>query len=245
MRNAILALAFLPVITFAQAASESSLKALEEANNVKYSGGLSDAFSNNQNQGLNWFKDKAFQLDVEFTIKMCGVGLCYMQDSAGSLMVAVKQEKSDFNGRKLQGQFVRVVGTDMYGTMVTERLSLNKEAIRRPVKQPVAAPAPAKPEYDYAAHFDELIKARSAEGWTRPPSARRGMIVELEINMAPDGVLESVGITKSSGDEPFDKSALAAVRNIGKLNEVRELKPSDISRYRSFRMKFTPEDLSL
>lgn len=244
MRNAIFALAFLPTITLGQSYSESHIKALEDANHVKYSGGLSSAFSSNQNQGLNWFKHKAFELDKELTIRMCGDGLCYLQNDTGSMMIAVKQENSDFNGRKLQGQFIQIVGTDMYGTMVAERLSPNKKAGAQPAKQAVMAPVPTKPEYDFAAHFDELIKARSAEGWTRPPSARKGMVVELQIGMTPDGTVESVRIAKTSGDEPFDTSAVAAVKNIGRLTEMQEMKPSDTSRYQSFKMKFTPEDLS-
>jgi colicin import membrane protein len=100
-------------------------------------------------------------------------------------------------------------------------------------------------EVDMGARFDELIKARSAEGWTRPPSARKGMVVELEIGIKPDGTLRSVRIAKSSGDEPFDTSAVAAVKNIGRLAEMQGMKPEDIARYRLFRMLFTPEDLSL
>jgi hypothetical protein len=115
MRKAIFTIFFLPAITFGQSLSDSNIKALEDANHVKYSGGLSSAFSNNQNQGLNWFKNKAFELDKEFTIRMCGNGLCYIQNDTRSMMIAVKQENSDFNGRKLQGQFIQIVGTDTYG----------------------------------------------------------------------------------------------------------------------------------
>lgn len=100
-------------------------------------------------------------------------------------------------------------------------------------------------EIDMGAHFDELIKARSAEGWTQPPSARKGMVVELKIGITPDGTVKSVTIAKTSGDEPFDTSAVAAVKNIGRLTEMQEMKPSDTNRYQSFRMKFTPEDLAL
>lgn len=165
-----------------------------------------------------------------------------MRESMGSLMIAMEQEGGDFNGRKLQGQLVRVIGTDMYGTMVVERLSTHKKA----VKQPITVPAPIKPEHrDLAVHFDELIKARSAEGWARPPSAKKEMVVELEINMTPDGIVKSVSVIKTSGDLPFDKSAVAAVKNIGQLTEIQEMKPSDINRYQSFKMKFTPEDLAL
>jgi colicin import membrane protein len=55
----------------------------------------------------------------------------------------------------------------------------------------------------------------------------------------------SVGVAKTSGDLAFDKSAVAAVRNVGRLNEMQEMKPSEINRFKSFKMKFTPEDLTL
>jgi colicin import membrane protein len=90
-----------------------------------------------------------------------------------------------------------------------------------------------------------LIRSRAAEGWARPPSARKGMTVVLQIGMLPDGTVTSVTVAKSSGDGPFDSSAVAAVKNIGRLTEMQGLKPSDFAPYRSFKMTFTPEDLAL
>src|SRR5476651_2527399 len=98
---------------------------------------------------------------------------------------------------------------------------------------------------EVAGSFDDLIRARAAEGWTRPPSARKGMTVVLQIGMLPDGTVTSVSIAKSSGDGPFDSSAVAAVKNIGRLTEMQGMKPSDFAPYRSFKMTFTPEDLAL
>ena len=241
-------LIFLPAIALGQNYSEANLKALEDANGVIYWGGLSRAFASNQNQELNWFKNKAFELDKEFAITACGDGLCYIWESSGRLRVAVKQQEGDFNGRKLQGQLVRVVGTDMYGTLVIERLTTNKKVVKQPVKQPTTAPTPVsiKQQYpDLAAHFDELIKSRASEGWSRPPSARQEMVVELQISISPDGTVTSVDIAKTSGDLAFDKSAVAAVKNIGRLTEMQEMKPMEISQFKSFKMKFTPEDLTL
>lgn len=248
MRKVILTLIFLPAIALGQNYSEANLKALEDANGVIYWGGLSRAFASNQNQELNWFKNKAFELDKEFAITACGDGLCYIWESSGRLRVAVKQQEGDFNGRKLQGQLVRVVGTDMYGTLVIERLTTNKKVVKQPVKQPTTAPTPVsiKQQYpDLAAHFDELIKSRASEGWSRPPSARQEMVVELQISISPDGTVTSVDIAKTSGDLAFDKSAVAAVKNIGRLTEMQEMKPMEISQFKSFKMKFTPEDLTL
>ncbi|AVE05464.1 cell envelope integrity protein TolA [Pseudomonas palleroniana] len=98
---------------------------------------------------------------------------------------------------------------------------------------------------DVAGSFDDLIRARAAEGWTRPPSARKGMTVVLQIGMLPDGTVTSVSVAKSSGDGSFDSSAVAAVKNIGRLTEMQGMKPSDFAPYRSFKMTFTPEDLAL
>ncbi len=96
-----------------------------------------------------------------------------------------------------------------------------------------------------AGDFDDLIRMRAAEGWARPPSARKGMTVVLQINMLPDGTITNVSVSRSSGDGPFDSSAVAAVKNIGRLTEMQGLKPNEFNPYRSFKMTFTPEDLAL
>ncbi|GAB7532356.1 hypothetical protein PS3A_47710 [Pseudomonas sp. 3A(2025)] len=96
-----------------------------------------------------------------------------------------------------------------------------------------------------AGSFDDLIRLRASEGWARPPSARKGMAVVLQIGMLPDGTVTSVKIIKASGDGPFDSSAVAAVKNIGRLTEMQGLKPAEFAPYRSFKMTFTPEDLAL
>ncbi|HBB99717.1 cell envelope integrity protein TolA [Stutzerimonas kunmingensis] len=96
-----------------------------------------------------------------------------------------------------------------------------------------------------AGNFDDLIRLRAAEGWTRPPSARNNMTVQLQVNMLPDGTITNVSVSRSSGDVPFDNSAVAAVKNIGRLTEMQGLSPQDFQPYRSFKMTFTPEDLAL
>ncbi len=248
MRISILALALLPAVTLGQALSQSDLKALEDANGVKYSGGLSDAFTNNQHKGLTWFKNKAFELDKDFTIRMCGDGLCYMRDSSASLMLAVEQEEGDFNGRKLKGQLIRIIDTDIAGTMIVTRLSAHKKTAKQSVKKPVKKPTidVIKPETpDFSSHLDELIMARASEGWARPPSTRNSMTVTLQIGMATDGTITSVEVVNPSGDTPYDNSVVATIRNIGQLSEVQDMKPSDIANYRLFKMSFTPDDLAL
>ncbi|WP_312702972.1 cell envelope integrity protein TolA [Stutzerimonas nitrititolerans] len=96
-----------------------------------------------------------------------------------------------------------------------------------------------------AGDFDDLIRMRAAQGWTRPPSARNNMSVTLRVNMLPDGTVTAVNVFRSSGDAPFDNSAVAAVKNIGRLTEMQGLSAQEFQPYRSFTMTFTPEDLAL
>ncbi|MES2817972.1 MAG: cell envelope integrity protein TolA [Pseudomonadota bacterium] len=98
---------------------------------------------------------------------------------------------------------------------------------------------------EVAGNFDDLIRLRAAEGWNRPPSARNGMSVTVQVNMLPDGTITGVGVSRSSGDGAFDASAVAAVKNIGRITEMQGLSPQDFNPYRSFKMTFTPEDLAL
>ncbi len=96
-----------------------------------------------------------------------------------------------------------------------------------------------------AGSLDDLIRIRASAGWARPPGANSSMEVVLQINMLPDGTITNVNIARSSGNAPFDNSAVAAVKNIGRLVEMQELSPSEFNPYRSFKMTFTPEDLAL
>ena len=96
-----------------------------------------------------------------------------------------------------------------------------------------------------AGDFDDLIRMRAAQGWTRPPSARNNMSVSLRVNMLPDGTITAVSVSRASGDAPFDNSAVAAVKNIGRLTEMQGLSAQEFQPYRSFTMTFTPEDLAL
>ncbi|MDF3936290.1 cell envelope integrity protein TolA [Pseudomonas citronellolis] len=98
---------------------------------------------------------------------------------------------------------------------------------------------------EVAGNFDDLIRSRVSEGWSRPPSARNGMSVTVQINMLPDGTITNATVARSSGDKAFDNSAVNAVRNVGRITEMQGLSPKDFNPYRSFKMTFTPEDLTL
>ncbi|KAA0984952.1 TonB C-terminal domain-containing protein [Pseudomonas sp. ANT_J28] len=234
-------------------AAAIQLKSIENANNLKYSGGLSEALQNNKDKGLDWFKNKLFKLDKASAITMCDPGICYVVAFNGLSGLGITSESGDFNGRQLQGQFVRVIGTDRFGNIVVTRLTTNDKPSQKsrpntqekPAQQPSLA-SPITSNYaEIVSSIDDLIIERVVENWARPPSARNGMVVVVQVEMAQDGTMRSVNVAKSSGDVPYDNSVVAAVKSIGRLSEMQELKPSDFQPYRSFKLTFSPEDLAL
>lgn len=97
-----------------------------------------------------------------------------------------------------------------------------------------------------AGSLDDLIISLVSQQWRRPPSARNGMSVEVAIQMLPDGTITNASVTRSSGDPAFDNSAVAAVRNVSRIPEMRQLDRATFDRmYRQRRMIFKPEDLDL
>ncbi|MNY01660.1 hypothetical protein D3C86_1342010 [compost metagenome] len=114
---------------------------------------------------------------------------------------------------------------------------------------PVVAISKSSPEFineiDPSVVFDDLIRARASESWARPPSTRKNMSVTLQIGMAADGTIISADVAKSSGDAQYDRSVVATIKNIGRLSEAQRMTPSEVAKYRSFKMSFTPDDLAL
>ncbi len=81
-----------------------------------------------------------------------------------------------------------------------------------------------------------------AEHWSRPPSARNGMEVELMIELVPTGDVVGVTIVRSSDSAAFDRSAENAVRRARRF-EVPEDRQLFERNFRKFRILFRPEDL--
>ena len=97
-----------------------------------------------------------------------------------------------------------------------------------------------------AGGIDDLIVRLVSQQWIRPPSARKGMSVEVTIEMMPDGTITNASVTRSSGDSSFDASAVAAIRKVGRVAEVQKLDRATFNQlYRKRRAVFKPEDLGL
>ncbi len=91
-----------------------------------------------------------------------------------------------------------------------------------------------------------VIRRAVERQWSRPPSARNNMEVELVIQLIPTGEVVNVAIAKGSGNSAVDRSAVNAVKKVGHFSELKQLESRVFERYfRRFRLKFRPEDLRL
>ena len=95
--------------------------------------------------------------------------------------------------------------------------------------------------------YSSYINDRVSNNWSRPSSARRGMVVELAIQLVPTGRVVAVTVVKSSGNEAFDHSAERAVRKVDRFEKIAELAKQDLAlfdrEFRRFLLVFNPKDL--
>lgn len=89
-----------------------------------------------------------------------------------------------------------------------------------------------------------MIQRAVINRWTRPPSARNGMVSVLSIQLVPTGEVVGVGVLTTSGDAAFDRSAISAVERVGKFPEIAQLDSRAFeTTFRRFQLIFRPEDL--
>lgn len=88
------------------------------------------------------------------------------------------------------------------------------------------------------------IESQVTATWNRPPSARRGMSVELRVALLPNGRLISVDIMTSSGHDLFDRSAVKAVELAQPFAMVESLSSETFNQhFKQFKFRFQPLDL--
>ena len=88
------------------------------------------------------------------------------------------------------------------------------------------------------------IRASVINRWTRPPSARNGMVSILSIQLVPTGEVVGVSVLQSSGNTAFDRSAMTAVERTVRFPEVAKLDNRTFeANFRRFQLIFKPEDL--
>lgn len=106
------------------------------------------------------------------------------------------------------------------------------------------AAAAAAQEGEAVMSYTTLIHDLVQQQWSRPPSARNGMMAVLRIRLVPTGEVIDVEVVQSSGDSAFDRAAVTAVNRVGTIRELQGMDPQLFNRnFRTLLLTFRPEDL--
>lgn len=90
----------------------------------------------------------------------------------------------------------------------------------------------------YISKMIQLIESH----WSRPKSARLGMVAEFILNLTPTGEVAKVSLVNSSGDSAFDRAAEQAIYKAKRLPVASD--PELFEDYfRTVRLLFRPTDL--
>ena len=111
-------------------------------------------------------------------------------------------------------------------------------------QQDAAAGEAARTDSELVMAYSAVIHDLVQQNWSRPPSARNGMVVVLRITMVPTGDVLDVAIVQSSGDFAFDRAAESAVLKVRRFTELQGMPTRLFDRnFRSFLLTFRPQDL--
>ena len=89
--------------------------------------------------------------------------------------------------------------------------------------------------------YSNLIRDQVIMNWKQPSSAQKGMKVEILITLVPTGEIIQVNLTKSSGNQAFDNSALNAVQRVSKFENLDMGRKLFDNHFRKFTLVFNPE----
>lgn len=110
-----------------------------------------------------------------------------------------------------------------------------------PAALTVAAAAQA-PESLSIEQVDAVFGKRLSESWYKPAGAADGLSAIVQVQMARDGKVSAVKLTKASGNAAFDNSAISALKSIGAIDEVKRLSDADFKKGYAIRsIQFTPQ----
>ena len=86
--------------------------------------------------------------------------------------------------------------------------------------------------------YAALFKSRVVRFWSIPSGSSPDLMCLLKIELQPDGKVQNVSINQSSGDEAFDRSAVAAVKKAAPFPLPDN--PEAAAKFKSFNFKFNP-----
>lgn len=88
---------------------------------------------------------------------------------------------------------------------------------------------------------DSILSHRISTNWVKPAGSVDGLKAVVRMKLARDGKLISVEVTQSSGNQPFDDSALSAIQDVGPIDEIARLSDQDYAKFYKVRdLLFSP-----
>lgn len=119
--------------------------------------------------------------------------------------------------------------------------AIEEEATRRALQDETADIEQRLAEQASMTYVQAIRRAISRE-WTRPPSARNGMVARIMLHLAPTGELLSVELVTSSGNVHYDRSVERAIRKVRRFEVPKDRRLFE-AEFRQFTILFRPEDL--
>jgi len=92
--------------------------------------------------------------------------------------------------------------------------------------------------------YKDVIQKRITGNWKRPGLARNGMTSVIQVQFVPTGEIVGVSLVKSSGNNVFDRSVIAAANRTRKISELSNI-PTRVfeSDFRKVNLEFRIEGL--
>jgi colicin import membrane protein len=91
-------------------------------------------------------------------------------------------------------------------------------------------------------YYSNLIRDQVIINWKQPSSAKKGMSAEILITLVPTGEIVQVKLTKTSGNQAFDSSALNAIQKVSKFEGLEMGRRLFDNNFRKFTLVFNPEN---
>ena len=99
-----------------------------------------------------------------------------------------------------------------------------------------------KSSVEETSYYSNLIRDQVIINWKQPSSAKKGMSAEILITLVPTGEIVQVKLTKTSGNQAFDSSALNAIQKVSKFEGLDMGRRLFDNNFRKFTLVFNPEN---
>ena len=100
----------------------------------------------------------------------------------------------------------------------------------------------AKSSVEKISYYSNLIRDQVIMNWKQSSSAEKGMSAEILITLVPTGEIVRVKLTKTSGNQAYDSSALNAVEKVSKFEGLDMDRRLFDNHFRKFTLVFNPEN---